>query len=95
MKLIFIANLISMIGSGMNSAAVIWYILQATHSEVSLGMLIALQTLPSMLLLPFTGVLIDREDRRHLMMWLDGARGVIILLVAMLVFTQHVRLWHL
>jgi hypothetical protein len=78
MRLIFTANLISMIGSGMNSAAVIWYILQATHSEVSLGALIALQTLPSMLLLPFTGVLIDREDRRHLMMWLDGARGVII-----------------
>ena len=95
MRLIFLANLVSMIGSGMNSAAVIWYILQATHSEVSLGMLIALQTIPSMLLLPFTGVLIDREDRRHLMMWLDFARGAIIFAVAMLVFTHHVRLWQL
>src|ERR1035438_2121159 len=95
MRLIFIANLISMIGSGMNSAAVIWYILRATHSEVSLAALIALQTLPSMLLLPFTGVLIDREDRRHLMLWLDSARGAIIFFVAMLVFTHHVRLWHL
>ncbi|MGB7554200.1 MAG: MFS transporter [Candidatus Korobacteraceae bacterium] len=95
MRLIFIANLISMIGSGMNAAAVIWYILQATHSEVSLGTLIALQTLPSLLLLPFTGVLIDREDRRHLMLWLDSARGAIIFFVAMLVFTHHVRLWHL
>ncbi len=94
MRLIFLANLISMIGSGMNSAAVIWYILQATHSEVSLGTLIALQTVPSLLLLPFTGVLIDREDRRHLMMWLDGARGVIIFTVAMLALTHHVRLWH-
>ena len=94
MRLIFTANLISMIGSGMNSAAVIWFILQATHSEVSLGALIALQTLPSMLLLPFTGVIIDREDRRHLMMWLDAARFLIILAVAMLVFTHHVRLWH-
>jgi MFS family permease len=95
MRLIFIANLISMIGSGMNSAAVIWYILQATHSEVSLGMLIALQTLPSMLLLPFTGVLIDREDRRHLMMWLDGARGAIILTVAVLVLTHRSQLWQI
>ncbi len=94
MRLIFTANLISMIGSGMNSAAVIWYILQATHSEVSLGMLIALQTIPSLILLPFTGVLIDREDRRHLMMWLDAARGVIIFSVAMLVFTHRVHLWH-
>ncbi len=94
MRLIFTANLISMIGSGMNSAAVIWYILQATHSEVSLGTLIALQTLPSLVLLPFTGVLIDREDRRHLMLWLDATRGAIIFLVAMLVFTHHARLWH-
>ena len=54
MRFIFGANLVSMIGSGMNSAAVIWYILQATHSEVSLGTLIALQTLPSLVLLPFT-----------------------------------------
>ena len=95
MRLIFTANLISMIGSGMNSAAVIWYILQATHSEVSLGALIALQTLPSLVLLPFTGVLIDREDRRHLMLWLDGARGLIILTVALLVLTHRVHLWQI
>ncbi len=95
MRLLVVANLISMIGSGMNAAAVIWYILQATHSEVSLGLLVALQTLPSLLLLPFTGVLIDREDRRHLMMWLDVCRGLVILLVAVLALTHQVRVWHL
>ena len=95
MRLIFLANLVSMIGSGMNSAAVIWYILQATHSEVSLGTLIALQTLPSLLLLPFSGVLIDREDRRHLMMWLDSARGLIILAVAALVLAHRAQLWQI
>ncbi len=94
MRLIVLANLVSMVGSGMNSAAVIWYILQATHSEVSLGMLVALQTVPSLLLLPFTGVIIDRKDRRHLMMWLDSARAAIILTVVVLVFTHHVHLWH-
>src|SRR5271170_524798 len=93
MRLIFTANLVSMIGSGMNSAAVIWFILQATHSEVSLGTLIALQTLPSLVLLPFTGVLIDREDRRHLMMWLDAARGLVIFGVAILVLMHRVHLW--
>ncbi len=95
MRLIFLANLISMIGSGMNMAAVIWYILQATHSEVSLGTLVAVQTIPSLFLLPFTGVLIDREDRRHLMMWLDSMRGLVILLVAILAFTHRVQVWHL
>ena len=93
MRLLFIANLISMIGSGMNAAAVIWFILQATHSEVSLGLLVALQTLPSLLLLPFTGVVIDREDRRHLMMWLDVTRGLVILVVAVLALTHRVQVW--
>src|SRR5581483_7469509 len=59
------------------------------------GTLTALQTLPSVLLLPFTGVLIDREDRRHVMMALDAARGLIIFAVALLVFTHRVHLWHL
>lgn len=95
MRLLVVANLISMIGSGMNAAAVIWYILQATHSEVSLGLLVALQTLPSLVLLPFTGVLIDREDRRHLMIWLDVCRGLVILLVAGLALNHQVRVWQL
>src|SRR5271167_2711858 len=94
-RLLVVANLISMIGSGLNAAAVIWFILQATHSEVALGLLVALQTLPSLLLLPFTGVIIDREDRRHLMMWLDVARGLVILLVAVLALTHSVRVWQL
>ena len=95
MRLLFAANLVSMIGSGMNAAAVIWYILQATHSEVSLGLLVALQTLPSLVLLPFTGVIIDREDRRHLMMWLDVARGLVVLVVAVLALTHQAQVWQL
>src|SRR5215469_12260502 len=95
MRLLVVANLVSMIGSGMNAAAVIWYILEATHSEVSLGLLVALQTLPSLILLPLTGVIIDREDRRHLMMGLDVARGLIILLVAILALTHRVHVWQL
>ena len=74
LRYVFAANMISMLGSGMNSAAVAWYILQATHSEIALGTFAVLQTLPAMLMLPFTGVLIDREDRRRLVMMLDHPR---------------------
>src|ERR1700758_3129597 len=95
LRFVFAANLVSMIGSGMNSAAVGWYILQATHSEVALGTLVIIQTIPAMLMLPFTGVLIDREDRRRLVMWLDALRGVIILAVAILAFQHRVHLWQL
>ena len=95
LRLVFTANVISMMGSGMNSAAVMWFVLQATHSEVALGMLVVLQTIPSMLMLPFSGVIIDREDRRHLVMLLDAARALIILTVAFLALTGRVQVWHL
>jgi MFS transporter, DHA3 family, macrolide efflux protein len=92
---VFIANLVSMIGSGMNSAAVIWTILQKTHSEESLGLLQAVQTIPAILMLPFTGVLIDREDRRRIVMVLDAGRAVVIAVVAYMAFTGKVQVWHL
>src|SRR5256714_2720353 len=95
LRFIFAANVISMIGSGMNSAAVAWYILQATHSEIALGTFAVVQTLPAILLLPFTGVIIDREDRRRLVMVLDAARAVVIAAVAVLAFEGKAKVWEL
>jgi MFS family permease len=95
LRFVFAANLISMVGSGMNSAAVAWYILKATHSEMALGTFAVLQTVPAMLMLPFTGVVIDREDRRRLVMWLDAIRGLIIVIVAILAFQHRVEVWQL
>src|ERR1700726_20424 len=91
LRFVLPANVVSMLGSGMNSAAVAWYILQATHSEMALGTLAVLQTVPAMLMLPFTGVLIDREDRRRLVMILDATRGVVIVAVAILAYAGKVR----
>ncbi len=95
LRLIFIANLISMIGSGMNSAGVTWFILQATHSEMALGTLLMLQTIPALMMLPFTGVVIDRKDRRRLVMMLDAARALVILTVALLALNGLAKLWEI
>jgi MFS family permease len=95
LRYVFAANVISMLGSGMNAAAVAWTILQRTHSEMALGTFAALQTIPAMLMLPFTGVIIDREDRRRLVMWLDALRAIIILVVMVLAFLNRVQVWEL
>ena len=95
LRFVFAANVISMLGSGMNSAAVAWTILQRTHSEMALGTFAVLQTIPAMLMLPFTGVLIDREDRRRLVMMLDVARAVVIAVVAVLAYLNRVQVWEL
>src|SRR6202167_4398603 len=95
LRFVFVANVISMLGSGMNSAAVAWTILQRTHSEMALGTFAALQTIPAMLMLPFTGAIIDREDRRRLVMWLDAVRGIVIAVVAVLAFQHRAQVWEL
>ena len=95
LRFVFAANVISMLGSGMNSAAVAWTILQRTHSEIALGTFAVLQTIPAMLMLPFTGVIIDREDRRRLVMMLDAARALVIAVVAVLAYMGRVQVWEL
>jgi DHA3 family macrolide efflux protein-like MFS transporter len=95
LRLVFIANMISMLGSGLNSTGVIWHIFQKTHSEMNLAWLVILQTVPGILLLPFTGVVIDREDRRWMVMWLDALRGLLIAAVMVLVFMHRVQIWQL
>jgi MFS transporter, DHA3 family, macrolide efflux protein len=84
LRLLFTGNFVSMLGSGMNSAALSWYVLQKTHSEISLGTLILLQTLPMLLLAPLSGVVADRMDRRRLVMMMDGVRALVIFLVAVI-----------
>src|SRR5260370_37676765 len=84
LRFVFGANVVSMIGSGMNAAAAAWYILQATHSTIALGTFAVVQTLPAILLLPFTCVIIDREDRRRLVMMLDPAGAASMPAVAVL-----------
>src|SRR5437879_10984527 len=95
LRYVFGANVVSMLGSGMNSAAVAWFILQATHSEMALGTLAVLQTIPAMLMLPFTGVIIDREDRRRLVMMLDAGRAIVTLTVCVLAYIGKVHVWQL
>ena len=95
LRFVLVANVVSMLGSGMNSTAVAWHILQVTHSEIALGTFAVVQTIPAILLLPFSGVIIDREDRRRLVMMLDAVRAIIILVVAILAFQDKVKVWEL
>ena len=93
-RYILVANFVSLFGSGLNNAGIIWYVLQQTHSESALALLITLITLPSLLFLPFTGLLMDRVDRRRLAITLDLSRGLSVAFVAWLFWTGHGQLWH-
>ena len=86
----FSGQAISLIGTWMQSTAQAWLVLQLTHSATSLGLVIALQTLPVLLLGPYGGVVADRVDKRRFMMLLQSLMGVQALVLAILTLTNRV-----
>jgi len=86
---------VSLIGTWMQMTAQAWLVLTLTHSSTALGLVIALQTLPVLLLTPYGGVIADRSDKRRIMIALQSAMGVQALILGLLVVTGNVRFWEI
>ena len=86
---------ISMIGTWMQMTAQAWLVLSLTHSSTALGAIIALQTLPVLLLAPYGGVLADRMNKRRVMIALQSAMGVQALILGLLTVTGSVQVWEI
>jgi MFS family permease len=69
----FTGQAISMIGTWMQTTAQSWLVLTLTHSATDLGAVVALQTLPMLLLGPYGGVIADRVNKRRLMVALQSS----------------------
>jgi MFS family permease len=67
-RLLFPANVLSNIGTWAGRVAQDWLVLELTHSPNWLGIVTALQFLPSLLLSMYGGVLADRFDKRRLLL---------------------------
>jgi MFS family permease len=86
---------ISLIGTWMQMTTQSWLVLSLTHSAAALGVIVALQTLPVLLLAPYGGVIADRVDKRRMMIGLQSAMGVQALILGMLTITGEVRVWQI
>jgi MFS family permease len=86
---------ISLIGTWMQMTAQAWLVLTLTHSSTALGLIVALQTIPVLLLAPYGGVIADRVDKRRLMVILQSAMGVQALILGVLTVTGAVRVWQI
>jgi MFS family permease len=84
---------VSLIGTWMQSVAQSWLVLQLSGSGAALGGVVALQTLPVLLLGPYGGVVADRVDKRRLMIGLQSMMGVLALVLGLLTITDVVQLW--
>jgi len=78
-RLLFIGQAISQLGDWFNSVAVFALLLDLTGSATAVAWMMIVQFLPMALVGPFAGVVVDRVDRRRLMIGADVVRGVLIL----------------
>jgi len=86
---------ISLVGTWMQMTAQSWLVLTLTGSSTALGLIVALQTLPVLLLGPYGGVIADRVDKRRVMVTLQTVMGVQALVLGALTATGVVTLWEI
>ncbi|HEY5184987.1 MAG TPA: MFS transporter [Actinomycetes bacterium] len=88
----FIGQVVSLVGTWMQSVAQAWLVLQLTHSATWLGLAVALQFLPILLLGPYGGVVVDRVDKRRLLIGTQLAAAVQALVLGLLTVNGHVTI---
>ena len=92
-RLYFIGQTISSIGSWTQALAVTWLVLDITNRSDRLGLAMALQFLPMLLLGAPAGVLADKVDNRRLLVATSTMSGLIALMFGGVVATGHVTIW--
>ncbi|MFE9561567.1 amino acid adenylation domain-containing protein [Streptomyces sp. NPDC006487] len=85
---------LSMIGSALTEFALpIWIYLQ-TGSLFQLGMLAAFGLVPGIVVAPLAGAIVDRGDRRRVMLWGDVAAGLTQAALLALYLGDSLEIWH-
>jgi MFS family permease len=94
-RLYFIGQLLSMSGTWMQNVAQGFLVFQITRSELWLGVVACAAGLPHLLVSPFAGVIIERMPRRRLMLITQIVQMMLAFILAALVFTDAVEIWHI
>jgi predicted MFS family arabinose efflux permease len=79
LKLLWWGQIVSQLGDWFNAIALYSLLYELTGSATAVAVLMVLQFLPAAIITPFAGVIIDRFDRRKIMITADIVRGVVIL----------------
>ena len=90
-RLLYIGQTISQLGDWFNAVAVFALLLDLTGSATAVAWMMIVQLLPVALVGPLAGVVVDRVDRRRLMIVTDILRGGLIL--ALLVIRRREEVW--
>lgn len=90
-RLLFIGQTISQLGDWFNAVAVFALLLDLTGSATAVAWMMIVQFLPVAIVGPLAGVVVDRVDRRRLMIMTDLLRGSLVLVL--LVIRRPDQVW--
>ena len=92
---IWTGQALSLVGSTVTQFALIWYLTKTTGSATVLATASLIALLPGIFLGPFIGALIDRWNRRVVMIVADGVIALAILWLAYLFWIDALQVWHI
>jgi MFS family permease len=91
-RLFFGGQSISLVGTWMTRIATSWLVYRLTKSPLMLGMVGFAGQIPSFLLAPLAGVVVDRMDRRKVLVWTQALAMLQSLLLAALTLTHLITI---
>ena len=86
---------LSLFGSALVQFALIWWLTQKSGSATVLAIATLVGMLPQIVIGPFAGALVDRWNRRMIMILADGTIAIFSLLLAYLFAAGIVQIWHI
>lgn len=84
----------SLFGTQLVQFALVWWLTQKSGSATVLAIATLVGMLPQIVLGPFAGALVDRWNRRIIMIAADATIALFTLLLAYLFYTDTVQIWH-
>jgi DHA3 family macrolide efflux protein-like MFS transporter len=93
--IIWLGQLVSLVGSGLTSFALGLWVYQHTDSVTQFAFIGLFTVLPSVVLSPLAGALVDRWDRRWVMILSDAGAGLCTLIMAFLFLTNRIEVWQI
>lgn len=92
---IWSGQLVSIMGSGMTSFALGVWVYWRTGSATKFALIYLFAILPGILISPFAGVLVDRWDRRWVIILSDLGAGISTLIIAFLLYAGQLHIWQI
>jgi len=91
----FIGQIVSLLGSSLVQFALVWYVTKLTGSAAVLATATTVALIPNILLGPFVGALVDRWNRKRVMIFADLVVALATAGLALLFALDLIQIWHI